>query len=154
MKTIDLFRMGVIHIINNIPNILQKDIAIKLNDLHASEKTAATDLNDFLRGRKLYSLDKQERLAQILGYSHFEILVYGEKVIENTNKIKNFKKEKQRKIMLKNGTFCSIGQILKMTEDFLLCDIKEVQIQKSMLIEKIMENWKILLSMKKERINR
>lgn len=149
MKTIDLFRSGIKAIIEAMPDTPQKEIALKLNKAHADPKTAASDFNDFLGGRKLYGQDKQERLAQILGYSHIEILKYGETILERTGKIKNFKEEKQKKIMCKNGSNYSLATILKMAEDFLMSDDISLQIQRSYLIENIVRNWKTLMAIKK-----
>lgn len=141
-KSIDLFRIGASFLIKE-NKLKQKDIAIKLNKLRASIKTAQTDLSDFLHGRKNYGMAKQEALAHILGYSHLEILKYGESL--SNNKIKNLKEEKQlRKVMLKSGISYSMHTILKMVKEILLCDYETSQLEKSSFIEDIIKKWKAL----------
>lgn len=139
-------------IIDSTPGLLQKNIAKKLNDTMAYESHAITDFNDFLRGRKNYSLDKQERLANILGYSYLEMLKYGENLLDN--KIIDFNEEKNlRKFITKNGENYSIATILKMAEDFLCCEIADLQLDKSYLVDNILTDWQKLLSKKREAIN-
>lgn len=145
MKTINIFRAAVNMILDSTPGLLQKTVAKKINDTVAHESTAISDFNDFIKGRKNYSLEKQERLAEILGYNYIDLLLLGRSLIEDKNKIKNIKGQYiQRKVILRDGTSCTYATILKMAEQVLLTDGIDRSIQKSILIEQIIENWREL----------
>lgn len=147
MKTIDIFRKAVNIVLDNTPGLLQKTIALKLNDKVANSATATSDFNDFLKGRKNYSLAKQERLATILGYSYIDLLNFGRSQFKQ--KITNLNdKRRQRKILLRNGTSCTYEILLKMVEQVLL-ENGNFDIQKSILIESIVEKWKELQKIKR-----
>lgn len=155
MKTIDIFRKAVKTIIKNTPSIIQKDIALRLNETVAKKANAISDLSDFLGGRRNYSLKKQEKLAKILGYNHIDLLIYGRVLIEKNGKIKNLEQEKiQKKIMLRSGKSYSILMIIKMVEDCLLFNMKEFQVTKSLLIDEIIRAWKEfkILSIARKRV--
>lgn len=146
--TIDIFRRAVNIIIDSTPGLLQKTVAKKLNSTMAYEEHAITDLNDFLRGRKNYSLSKQERLAHILGYSYVDLLILGQNSLEKkTTKLQN--KRLQKKILLRDGTSCTYATLLKMTEQIFLNKIEGFDIQQSFLIERIIETWKEIEKIKR-----
>lgn len=148
MKTIDIFRRSVNMILDSTPGLLQKTVAKKLNSTVAFEEHAITDLNDFLRGRKNYSLGKQERLAHILGYSYVDLLILGRNSFEKkTTKLQG--QRLQKKILLRDGTSCTYATLLKMTEQIFLNKIEGFDIQQSFLIERIIETWKEIEKIKR-----
>lgn len=149
MKTIDIFRKAINNIIETTPGLLQKTIALKVNNTMAFEGHAITDFNNFIRGRKKYSLEKQERVAHVLGYSYLELLILGQDLIGGKNITKLNDKRLQKKIMLKDGTTCTYVIILKMTEQIFLSNVEHFDILRSLLIERIVETWKELEKIKR-----
>ena len=148
MHTVEIFRKAINFILDTTPGLLQKTIALKLNNTVAHRESATSDFNDFLHGRKNYSLKKQERLAQILGYSYIDVLIIGQNQIKNKKVANLYEKRKLKKIMLRDGSNCTYDAILKMTEQILLHN-GNFDIQKSLLIEQIVEKWKELKKDKK-----
>lgn len=144
IKPIDLFRVAVKDILRSMRaamGITQRDIAIKLNPKY-DPNNAASDFNNFLHERKDYSIKKQLKLVELLGYDYLEIIRIGEKIIKQ--------KKPDRQFTIENGATYSLNLLLKMIKDIFSSNSNEMKSAQICLIHNIVQYWQFLKKNKNE----